>query len=106
MNRTVPLVAALVLVTGASVRAEEKPKPIKILFLGDNGLHRPADRYRQLQPVMEKRGIELTYTESVDALNAKTLAGYDGLLIYANTTKISPEQEQALVEYVEGGKGF
>ena len=31
------------------------------------------ERFRQLQPVLEKRGIELTYTDSVDSLNAKTL---------------------------------
>ncbi|HZZ77697.1 MAG TPA: PVC-type heme-binding CxxCH protein, partial [Gemmataceae bacterium] len=80
--------------------------PIKILFLGDNGHHQPKARFRQLQPVLEKRGIELTYTDAVDALNAKTLARYDGLLIYANTTKISPVQETALLEFVASGKGF
>jgi putative membrane-bound dehydrogenase-like protein len=42
----------------------------------------------------------------VTALNAKTLAAYDGLLIYANTTRITPDQEKALLDFVEGGKGF
>ncbi len=79
---------------------------IKILFLGDNGHHKPNERYRQLRPVFEKRGIELTYTDTAEALNAKTLARYDGLLIYANLTKIAPDQEMALLEYVESGKGF
>ena len=27
-------------------------------------------------------------------------------MIYANTEKIAPEQEKALLEYVEGGGGF
>src|SRR4029079_951978 len=31
---------------------------------------------------------------------------YDALIIYANITQISPEQEQALLDYVAGGKGF
>jgi putative membrane-bound dehydrogenase-like protein len=84
----------------------QAPRPIKILFLGDNGHHQPAERFRQLQPVLAARGIELTYTDQVTALNAKTLASYDGLLIYANTTRITPEQEQALLDFVEGGKGF
>jgi putative membrane-bound dehydrogenase-like protein len=79
---------------------------IKILFLGDNGHHQPNARFRQLQPVLEKRGIELTYTDAVDALNDKTLARYDGLVIYANTTKISKDQEKALLDYVASGKGF
>jgi putative membrane-bound dehydrogenase-like protein len=84
----------------------EDAKPIKVLFLGDNGHHRPADRFRQLQPVLARRGIELTYTDNPDALNAALLAGYDGLIVYANTTRITPQQEKALLDFVEGGKGF
>jgi putative membrane-bound dehydrogenase-like protein len=86
--------------------AAEAPKPLKILFLGDNGHHRPIDRFRQLQPVMAARGIDITYTDKAESLNPKTLAGYDGLIIYANTTSITPDQEKALLDYVEGGKGF
>ena len=84
----------------------EKPKPIKILFLGDKGHHRPGDRFRQIQPVLAARGIEVEYTERVEALNAKTLAAYDGLLVYANINTITPEQEQGLLDYVASGKGF
>ncbi|HZT82882.1 MAG TPA: PVC-type heme-binding CxxCH protein, partial [Gemmataceae bacterium] len=84
----------------------ESPRPLKLLFLGDDGHHRPAERFRQLQPVLAKRGIDLTYTDRADALNPKVLARYDGLIIYANTTKITPEQEKALLDFVEGGKGF
>jgi putative membrane-bound dehydrogenase-like protein len=86
--------------------AAAAPGPIKVLFLGDNGHHRPAERFRQLQPVLAQRGIDLTYTDKVEALDPKVLAPYAGLLIYANTTKITPEQEKALLDFVEGGKGF
>jgi uncharacterized protein len=86
--------------------AQTDSSRLKLLFLGDNGPHRPADRFGQLQPILERRGIDLTYTDSVDALNAQTLGGYDGLVIYANIRSLSPEQEQALLEYVAGGKGF
>ena len=51
-------------------RADD-PKPLKVLFLGDNGHHRPAERFRQLEPVLAKRGIELTYTDKADDLNAE-----------------------------------
>jgi putative membrane-bound dehydrogenase-like protein len=84
----------------------DEPKPIKILFLGDNGHHQPRERFAQLQPVLAKRGIELTYTDQVADLNPKTLSGYDGLFIYANTTKIAPDQVKSLLDFVEGGKGF
>ena len=39
------------------------PKPLKVLFLGDQGHHRPADRAAQLIPVLASRGIDVTYTE-------------------------------------------
>jgi uncharacterized protein len=80
--------------------------PLKILFLGDNGPHRPAERYRQIQPLLSQRGIELVYADTAKALNADTLSKYDGLLVYANIEKITPEQEQALLDYVASGKGF
>jgi uncharacterized protein len=79
---------------------------IKILFLGDKGHHQPEVRFKQLEPVLAARGIDLTYTGSVNALNPDTLAKYDGLMIYANTEKISPDQEKALLDYVAGGKGL
>lgn len=105
MKRLSCLVSALALLT-AGLFSAETPKPIKILFLGDNGHHRPAERFRQLQPVLAGRGIDLTYTDRADALNPQTLAGYDGLIVYANVDTITPAQEKALLAFVEGGKGF
>jgi putative membrane-bound dehydrogenase-like protein len=85
---------------------QKSSQPIKVLFLGDNGHHQPQARFRQLEPVLAKRGIELTYTDKVEALSPKVLGSYDGLIIYANTTKITPEQEAALLDFVDSGKGF
>jgi len=103
MTRQLLCSAVLSLVFSAAAQAGA---PLKILFLGDNGHHRPAERFRQIQPVLSQRGIELVYTDAVKALNAATLSKYDGLLIYANTEKITPEQEKALLDYVASGKGF
>ncbi|HLN26936.1 MAG TPA: PVC-type heme-binding CxxCH protein [Gemmataceae bacterium] len=96
----------LAVVTGAQSPARADNPSIKVLFLGDNGHHQPALRFRQLQPVLAAHGIDLTYTDRVEALNAKTLGAYDGLLIYANTTALNSDQERALLDYVAGGKGF
>jgi type 1 glutamine amidotransferase len=93
----------ILLSTATYVAAAE---PLKLIFLGDSGHHQPAARFAQLEPVLKERGIELTYSDKVQDLNAETLGKYDGLVIYANTTRISPEQEQALLDYVAGGKGF
>jgi putative membrane-bound dehydrogenase-like protein len=100
------LFSVLGLAVATSFGAAEQPKALKILFLGDDGHHRPAERFRQLQPVLAKRGIDITYTDKATALNSDLLARYDGLVIYANTTRITPEQEKALLDYVAGGKGF
>lgn len=81
--------------------------PIRILFLGDNGHHRPGDRAAQLIPVMDRVGIEIQYTDdAAAALQPQTLSKYDGLLIYANIARIEPDQEKALLDYVASGKGL
>src|SRR5262245_65756768 len=59
---------ALVCLAGQATAAE----PLKLLFLGDNGHHQPAVRFKQLQPVLKERGIELTYSDKVEDLNADT----------------------------------
>jgi uncharacterized protein len=104
MSYSLLLTGVLVLTAAGAPPREEKA--IKVLFLGDNGHHRPAERFRQLQPVLAAHGLDLTYTDKVEALNPKSLGAYDGLLIYANTTKITPDQEKALLDFVENGKGF
>ncbi len=53
-------------------------RPLRILFLGDNGPHRPASRFRLLQPALAKRGIELIYTDRLTDLNRQKLADFDG----------------------------
>ena len=87
--------------------ARRPPTPVlKVLYLGDQGHHQPADRAAQIIPVLAGRGINVTYTEKLTDLNPENLAKFDALLIYANTTDIKPSQEKALLDYVEGGGGF
>lgn len=81
-------------------------KPVKVLFLGDNDHHKPALRFKELQPPMAERGILLTYTDKLEDLNDATLGQYDVLMIYANHTKIEPSQEKALLDFVNNGKGL
>lgn len=82
-------------------------EPLSLLFLGDNGHHRPVDRFAQLEPVLRERGIELKYTDDpAVALTADSLAKFDGLVVYANIDAITPEQATALLNYVDSGKAF
>ena len=116
MIRTLAVAVAVfcMVSTFANTRAAESSRKshptesatIKVLFLGDQGHHRPADRAAQITPALASRGIAVTYTEKLTDLNPETLARYDALLIYANTTEISRDQENALLNYVENGGGF
>ncbi len=94
------------LLPGTAAGASTAPTTLRALFLGDRGLHHPADRAAQLIPVMAGRGIEVAYTEDVDDLNPENLARYDALIVYANIDAIAPAQEKALLDYVAGGGGF
>jgi putative membrane-bound dehydrogenase-like protein len=87
------------------VNSAEAPR-IKVLFLGDNGGHRPIDRAADLLAPLARAGIDMAYTDDLNDLNSENLARYDGLIIYANHTTISPAQEAALLAFVENGKGL
>jgi putative membrane-bound dehydrogenase-like protein len=100
------LAALAVCLASAAAAADEGVAPLRVLFLGDQGHHRPADRAAQLIPVLATRGIDITYTEDMAALSSASLAKYDALVVYANTTTITPDQENALLDYVAGGGGF
>jgi type 1 glutamine amidotransferase len=85
---------------------ETAAKPLKVLFLGDQGHHRPADRFAQLQPVLATRGIDVVYTENLADLNPTKLKEFDALAVYANIERITPDAETAILDYVENGGGF
>ncbi|NBS90069.1 glycosyl hydrolase, partial [bacterium] len=72
----------------------------------DNGHHKPNDRFRQIQPVLAAKGIDLVYTDKVESLTPKILNSYQGLVIFANLTALSPEQEKAMLDYVEQGNAL
>ena len=87
--------------------ADTGPRPIEILFLGHDSEHHNSEAYMpMLATPLYKKGINFTYTEDQSDLNAETLSRYDGLLIYANHEAITPSQEEALLDFVESGKGF
>lgn len=83
------------------------PRKLEILFLGHNSEHHNAALYEPLlASALSKEGINFTYTDNPDDLNTENLEKYDGLMIYANHEKITPEQEKALLGFVEKGRGF
>ncbi|MCA9070488.1 MAG: ThuA domain-containing protein, partial [Planctomycetaceae bacterium] len=103
MHRRSILICSLILgFSSSSLMA----KDLKVLFLGDNGHHRPRERFVQIQPVLASRGIDLVYTNELVDLNPANLKKYDALLLFANIDEIPKAQEKALLDYVAEGGGF
>lgn len=87
--------------------ADIHPRPLQILFLGHSSQHHNSYEYAPiLQREWTKEGIHITYTEDPNDLNIPYLSLYDGLILYANHDSIAPDQETALLDFVESGKGF
>ena len=84
----------------------QQGRRLEILFLGDNGHHRPIDRVPSIMAALGPKGINFTYTDDLADINTANLNKYDALMVYANWDKITPEAEKALLDYVASGKGF
>lgn len=63
------LAVTLGITLNQGIRAQDTK--IKLLFLGDNGHHKPNDRFRQIQPVLAAKGIDLVYTDKVESLTPR-----------------------------------
>ncbi len=100
------VVATFLGLTLAIPLAADESGSVRVLFLGDNGHHRPRQRFAQLQPAFATRGIDVVYTDDARDLNAAKLREYDALLLYANIDRIDAAGEKALLDYVAAGGGF
>ena len=88
------------------VHQRNRPRRTEILFLGDNGHHKPIERVPEIMAALGVKGINFTYTDKLEDLNTENLNKYDGLLIYANWDSIGKPQEKALLDYVSSGHGI
>ncbi len=103
---SVVLLSILFIGTSMEVYADN-PGRLEILFLGHTSKHHDSEKLADiLLKEYFKDGINITYTTSPDDLNAGNLKHYDGLIVYANYDTISTPQEKALLDFVNGGKGF
>src|SRR5262245_20477795 len=66
------LLLALLLGGPDYLRADQAK--LSVLFLGDDGHHRPADMAKIITPVLAKAGIRVGFTKKVEALNPAGLA--------------------------------
>jgi hypothetical protein len=59
-----------------------------------------------LTPYLARVGIDVTYVEDVRTLTTNRLARYDVVAIYRDDGDLPTEQEAALLDFVEKGKGL
>ena len=80
------LTTILFFITGATTSDRvEIAKRIEILFLGHKSKHHDSERLADiLTKEYFKQGINISYSVNPDDLNEKTLAQYDGLILYAD----------------------
>jgi putative membrane-bound dehydrogenase-like protein len=104
------LVAAALAAAGLSatnlLAQAAPPERLHVLFLGDHGHHEPSARADELYAPLARAGIAMDFTFECADLRPDVLSRYDALVIYANHDLIEPEQEKALLDFVEGGRGL
>ena len=100
------VVRFFVLLAVHTIASHANAADLKLLFMGDNGHHRPVDMFHEIAPVLEKRGIEMKHTDRMEDLTPETLADFDGLVLFANIDRIEDAQAKAVLDYVAGGKAF
>jgi putative membrane-bound dehydrogenase-like protein len=91
---------------GPRARGAQEAGTIRVLLLGDTAGHKPTNFFKAIDPALRKKNIEIEYTQDLNDLNAAKLSGFDCLMIFANWTKIEPQQETALLDFVAAGGGF
>ena len=106
-----PTLALVLLLASACAPPDAGTDPrgdgrLKILFLGDDGHHRPAERAREVMPALAANGIDLFYTDDPADLDPTNLARYDALVLYNNHPTVERPELNALLDYVENGHGL
>ena len=113
ISSPIAIVLILILVIGCNSETKKKqlvddqPRRIELLFLGHELEHHNSGSYFPiLATALTKNGINITYTEDLNDLNAENLNLYDGLIVYANHENINSSQEKALLDFVSEGNAF
>ena len=103
-----PIILLILTLFSIATFAQNSPKPrrLEVLFLGDNGHHKPVERLPSIMSALGNKGINFTYTNKLEDINLENLNRFDALMIYANWDEITPQAEKALLAYVASGKGI
>jgi len=92
--------------TGSTLLQQGTAQRLRVLFLGDNGHHRPTQRAQQLLPALARNGIDLFYTDRLEDLNDTELDRYQALVLYNNHLNVGDAQLASLMRFVGEGGGL
>jgi uncharacterized protein len=79
---------------------------VQVLFLGDNGHHRPFVHAKTILPALARNGADLFYTDDPADLAPHVLDRYHTLIFYNNQPTISDAQTAALHAFLDNGGGL
>ena len=81
-------------------------KTSRVLFLGDQAHHQPANLHKVLAPYFAAQNIDFVYTEKISDLAPANLATYDALFLFNNLDTVGTKNSGYVKDYVDGGKGL
>ncbi len=81
-------------------------KIYRVLFLGDQGHHQPANLHKVLAPYFAAQNIDFLYTEKTSDLVPANLATYDALFLNNNMDTVGTKTAGYVKDFVDGGKGL
>lgn len=94
---------AMIVLPSLSAKGEEGRR-LEVLFLGDDGHHKPIERYRVLKQALGPKGVNLTFIEDLKQITRERLDAYDALIVYANhEDDVVPA---AIKSWVDAGGGL
>ena len=105
MKKSIIIFVLTIISIATFAQNSPKPRRLEVLFLGDNGHHKPVERLPSIMSALGNKGINFTYTDKLEDINLENLNRFDALMIYANWDEITPQAETALLAYVASGKG-
>ena len=64
----------------AAAALADEPRRLEVLFLGDDGHHKPIERYRVLKQAVAPRGYNICWVEDLREVTRERLDRYDALV--------------------------
>jgi putative membrane-bound dehydrogenase-like protein len=109
MSRACRLLLPLLLgfLVAAPAARSEPSGPVRVLLLlGTNRAHHGPQLVEPFLAALDGKGVAVETTDRLEDLDDEKLKAFDVVAIFRDNGELSADQEAALVQFVESGKGF